>query len=118
MKRKSNRDYKTISILLCAIIFVLLWTNIHYYNKSNEYENHIIQLERLNLKDRVERSINNLDSVDGYKTSKGYASDPDYEPTVDDNGEYHTIDGKRNQVQFQGSKEQADQLKEMEKRGW
>lgn len=63
-------------------------------------------------------SNNSVESSGKYKTSKGYTSDPDYEPTVDDNGEYHTIDGKRKQIQYQGSKEQQDQLNEMSKRGW
>jgi hypothetical protein len=43
-------------------------------------------------------------------TSKGYTSDPNYEPTVDDRGEYHTIDGRRKQIQYQGSQEQKRDL--------
>lgn len=65
--------------------------------------------------------INNSKTQSGtgkYKTSKGYTSDPNYKPTVDDKGSYHTVDGKRKQIQYQGSKEQQDQLDKMKKRGW
>lgn len=43
-------------------------------------------------------------------TSTGYTSDPDYKPTVSNDGDYTTIDGGRNQVQYQGSKEQKSDL--------
>lgn len=43
-------------------------------------------------------------------TSKGYSSDSDYKPTVDDNGDYHTIDGGSRQIQYQGSQEQQRDL--------
>ena len=45
-----------------------------------------------------------------YETSKGYTSDPNYKPTVDARGEYHTIDGRRKQIQYQGSQEQKRDL--------
>lgn len=61
-------------------------------------------------------SIENSNEND-YKISKGYTSDPKYRPTVNNKGEYHTIDGKRKQIQYQGSKEQKEMLKEIEKRG-
>lgn len=44
------------------------------------------------------------------KTSSGYVDEKEYTPTVSDEGEYHTIDGDAKQLQFQGSKEQKDQL--------
>ena len=112
--KKDNKN-NNIIFLLCVVVILLLCTNINYCNKSNEYES---LLESRDRQYRIERSTNSPSQTQEYKTSKGYADDPDYEPTVDDNGEYHTIDGKRNQVQFQGSKEQADQLEEMNKRGW
>ena len=46
-------------------------------------------------------SNNSVESSGKYKTSKGYTSDPNYKPTVDDRGSYHTIDGKRKQIQYQ-----------------
>lgn len=43
-------------------------------------------------------------------TSSGYMDKNEYKPTVDESGEYKTIDGSANQVQYQGSKEQQDDL--------
>jgi|GEM_PF-2608057 len=43
-------------------------------------------------------------------TSSGYMSEDEYKPTVNDKGEYHTIDGTKNQIQYQGSKEQKNDL--------
>jgi len=45
-----------------------------------------------------------------YTVSSGYSNDPDYRPTVSDDGDYHTIDGKRRQIQYQGSREQQRDL--------
>lgn len=44
-------------------------------------------------------------SVEYYTVSSGYSTDPNYRPTVSvsDDGDYHTIDGKRRQIQYQGS---------------
>lgn len=47
---------------------------------------------------------------DDYQISSGYSTDPNYKPTVSDNGDYHTIDGKRRQIQYQGSAEQKRDL--------
>jgi len=44
------------------------------------------------------------------KTSSGYMDEKDYTPTVSDKGEYHTIDGSTNQLQYQGSEEQKNDL--------
>ena len=49
-------------------------------------------------------------TTDDYKTSSGYSTDPNYKPTVSNNGDYHTIDGKRRQIQYQGSAEQKRDL--------
>lgn len=40
------------------------------------------------------------------KTSSGYSTDPNYQPTVSEKGEYHTIDNNAKQIQYQGSAEQ------------
>lgn len=45
-----------------------------------------------------------------YAVSSGYSTDPNYRPTVSDYGDYHTIDGKRRQIQYQGSQEQQRDL--------
>ena len=52
------------------------------------------------------------------ETSPGYSTDPNYKPTVDDQGKYHTINGDAKQQQYQGSQEQKKDLEEMDKRGW
>lgn len=44
------------------------------------------------------------------EVSSGYSTDPNYRPTVSDDGDYHTIDGKRRQIQYQGSQEQQRDL--------
>lgn len=49
-------------------------------------------------------------SDESYEVSSGYSTDPDYRPTVSDDGDYHTIDGKRRQIQYQGSQEQQRDL--------
>jgi len=49
-------------------------------------------------------------SDESYSVSSGYSTDPDYRPTVSDDGDYHTIDGKRRQIQYQGSQEQQRDL--------
>ena len=49
-------------------------------------------------------------TTEDYRTSSGYTSDPNYKPTVSDNGNYHTTDGKRKQIQYQGSAEQQRDL--------
>lgn len=48
-------------------------------------------------------------------TSSGYSHDPNYHPTVNSTGKYHTIDGNARQEQFQGSQEQAEQLEMIRK---
>lgn len=52
------------------------------------------------------------------ETSSGYSTDPNYKPTVDDQGKYHTINGDTKQQQYQGSQEQKKDLEEMDKRDW
>ncbi len=49
-------------------------------------------------------------SDESYEVSSGYSTDPNYRPTVSDDGDYHTIDGKRRQIQYQGSQEQQRDL--------
>lgn len=44
------------------------------------------------------------------QTSAGYTPDKNYEPTIDRRGNYHTIDGKAKQIQYQGSREQQRDL--------
>lgn len=56
----------------------------------------------------VESSSSNSD--ESYTVSSGYSTDPNYRPTVSDDGDYHTIDGKRRQIQYQGSQEQQRDL--------
>lgn len=56
----------------------------------------------------VESSSSSSD--ESYTVSSGYSTDPNYRPTVSDDGDYHTIDGKRRQIQYQGSQEQQRDL--------
>lgn len=56
----------------------------------------------------VETTSTNDDG--SYTVSSGYSTDPNYRPTVSDDGDYHTIDGKRRQIQYQGSQEQQRDL--------
>jgi hypothetical protein len=44
------------------------------------------------------------------KTSSGYMDEEEFTPTVTPEGEYKTIDGSANQVQYQGSQEQKSDL--------
>lgn len=44
------------------------------------------------------------------KTSSGYMDEEEFTPTVTPVGEYKTIDGTANQVQYQGSQEQKNDL--------
>jgi len=46
--------------------------------------------------------------------SSGSLDKNDYEPTVDKAGEYKTIDGNDNQVQYQGSQEQKNDLNKID----
>lgn len=41
-------------------------------------------------------------------------SDTEYSSTIDKNGEYHTIDGEKKQIQYQGSKEQQSDLEKID----
>lgn len=70
------------------------------------------------LKKVTENNISVINNDSSYETSSGYLKKEDYEPTVDDRGQYHTIDGKRKQIQYQGSLEQKKDLEEMKKRGY
>lgn len=45
-----------------------------------------------------------------HKTSSGYMDEDEFTPTVTPEGEYKTIDGTANQVQYQGSQEQKNDL--------
>jgi len=47
------------------------------------------------------------------ETSSGYKED--YKPTVNKDGEYHTINGDAKQVQYQGSQEQKKDLDAIDK---
>lgn len=59
----------------------------------------------------VEVTESTVESTDeSYRVSSGYSTDPNYRPTVSDDGDYHTIDGKRRQIQYQGSQEQQRDL--------
>lgn len=49
-------------------------------------------------------------STSSYETSSGYMDEEEYTPTLDKSGDYHTIDGKKEQIQYQGSKEQKSDL--------
>lgn len=51
-----------------------------------------------------------INSDKPYSTSSGYSTDPDYHPTVSNEGDYHTIDGNNRQIQYQGSQEQQRDL--------
>lgn len=53
-------------------------------------------------------------STSSYKTSSGYIDDTEYSPTIDKNREYHTIDGEKKQIQYQGSKEQQSDLEKID----
>lgn len=52
----------------------------------------------------------NFSTTSDYKTSSGYSDNPAYKPTVSNDGDFHTIDGKRRQIQYQGSAEQKRDL--------
>ncbi len=43
--------------------------------------------------------------------SSDYIDEKEYKPTVSKDGDYHTIDGSKKQIQYQGSKEQKADLK-------
>lgn len=59
----------------------------------------------------IEVAESTAESTDeSYTVSSGYSTDPNYRPTVSDDGDYHTIDGKRRQIQYQGSQEQQRDL--------
>ena len=44
------------------------------------------------------------------KIDKGYTSDKDYSPTLDSRGEYHNNGTGDRQIQYQGSREQQQDL--------
>lgn len=43
-------------------------------------------------------------------TSSGYMGEDKYKPTIHEKGNYHTIDSTKKQIQYQGSKEQKNDL--------
>lgn len=55
-------------------------------------------------------STPSYNSSSSYEESSGYMDEKEYTPTVNKDGEYHTIDGKKKQIQYQGSKEQKSDL--------
>lgn len=70
------------------------------------------------LSEYIGRNNESIPQTTNGKVSSGYMNDKDFKPTIDPKGEYHTIDGKNKQIQYQGSLEQKKDLEEMEKRGW
>lgn len=44
------------------------------------------------------------------KRTKGYSSDPDFTPTMDDRGEYNNAGTGEKQIQYQGSSQQQNDL--------
>lgn len=46
-------------------------------------------------------------------TDRGYTSDPNYDPTFDERGEYHNNGNGRRQIQYQGSREQHRDLEDI-----
>lgn len=83
---------KIISLTLCAIAFIACSEKEKTTSASNDEG----------------ASINAATATP--QTSSGYTSDTDYSPTVDSRGDYHTIDGRGRQVQYQGSYEQQRDL--------
>lgn len=82
------------------------------YNSDDEYNKSILR-ER-NLRDNNferEADLEKRDRRNRLKgTSSGYSTDPNYTPTISNKGKYHTIDGKKKQIQYQGSSEQKRDL--------
>lgn len=58
-------------------------------------------------------SCSGSSSNDRPETSSGYKED--FEPTVNKDGDYHTINGDAKQVQYQGSQEQKNDLDAIDK---
>lgn len=82
------------------------------YNSDDEYNKSILR-ER-NLRDNNferEADLEKRDRRNRLKgVSSGYSTDPNYTPTISNKGKYHTIDGKKKQIQYQGSSEQKRDL--------
>lgn len=121
-KTKNERnlffDKYTILGFITIVLFFLLFVKCCVGCGSNdskyddEYWRSINREEKLrdagleNAADKEKRDRRNrLKGV-----SSGYSSDPNYSPTINDKGKYHTIDGKNKQIQYQGSKEQQSDL--------
>lgn len=96
---------KRITLILVPMLFIISCTQKQNDNKA------------------IQDSIRTADSIamievqvpyDSIETSSGYSSDPNYKPTVSNEGKYHTIDGKAKQIQYQGSLEQKEHLEMMD----
>lgn len=58
-----------------------------------------------------EADLEKRDRINKMKgVSSGYSTDSNYTPTISEEGKYHTIDGRKKQIQYQGSSEQKRDL--------
>lgn len=87
---------------------ILLWGNNGKTDNSVSSNEPTEDTTIVEVVEGVESS--SLISDESYTVSSGYSTDPNYRPTVSDDGDYHTIDGKRRQIQYQGSQEQQRDL--------
>ena len=55
------------------------------------------------------------DGGGGKRIEKGYTSDPDYSPTFSEDGEYHNNGTGDRQIQYQGSREQQNDLEAIDR---
>lgn len=109
---------KLYAVFLVVVMITIIIGLISLFKPKPESANEDLTT-RTSKEDSSSSSEESVTSnTKNYKTSSGYSSDKNYKPYVNDRGSYHTIDGKRKQVQFQGSKEQKDQLDAMKSRGW
>lgn len=110
--------YKLYAAFLVVIVLTIIIGLISLFKPKTENVNEYspTQVSKENNSYDGKGSVTN--NTKNYKTSSGYSSDKNYKPTVDNKGSYTTIDGKRKQIQYQGSKEQKEHLDEMKKRGW
>lgn len=92
-----------IIFLVIALVFFLAYRGIRSRNLSKQ--NKVINKGK---------SVNNTTIVkkgsSEITVSSGYMDKKEFIPTIDEKGEYKTIDGKGKQIQYQGSKEQKSDL--------
>lgn len=55
------------------------------------------------------------ESDNSKRIDKGYTSDPDYSPTFSEDGEYHNNGTGDRQIQYQGSREQQNDLEAIDR---